>query len=242
MTRWSGGFPEFAAMFDLGPSYVPLPPELADARVRLRPPRFGDFRAWPALRERSRTFLEPWEPTWEADMLTRAGYRKRVRLMAQDWRDDRGYAFHIFDRANQALVGGINLTGVRRRAAQYASLGYWMGADQAGHGLMSAALRVLLPAAFQNFGLHRVEAACIPENAPSRALLAKFGFRTIGLARAYLRIDGAWRDHILHELQIDDLMASRGMTGAGTGKNVEASHEAAVPVAAAQGAIVDRQA
>lgn len=227
-------------MFDLGPSYVPLPPELADARVRLRPPRFGDFRAWQELRAGSRAFLEPWEPTWEADMLTRAGYRKRVRLMAQDWRDDRGYGFHIFDRADQALVGGVNLTGVRRRAAQFASLGYWMGVDHAGHGLMSAALRVLLPAAFQNFGLHRVEAACIPENAPSRALLAKFGFRSIGLARAYLRIDGAWRDHILHELQIDDLMASRGMAGAITERRA-GEREAAPPIAAEQGAIVDRQ-
>lgn len=223
-------------MFDLGPSYVPLPPELADDRVWLRPPRFGDFRPWQQIRERSRDFLEPWEPSWDADMLTRAGYRKRVRLMAQDWREDRGYAFHIFERRSQALVGGINLTGVRRRAAQYASLGYWMGVDQAGHGLMSAALRVLLPAAFQNFGLHRVEAACIPDNAPSRALLAKFGFRSIGLARAYLRIDGAWRDHILHELLVDDLMASRGMAAAADKRASERGRDAAE-----QGAVVDRE-
>jgi ribosomal-protein-alanine N-acetyltransferase len=228
-------------MFDLGPSYVPLPPELADARVRLRPPRFSDFRAWQQVRERSRDFLEPWEPTWEADMLTRTGYRKRVRLMAQDWRDDRGYGFHVFERANDALVGGVNLTGVRRRAAQYASLGYWMGKEQAGRGLMSAALRVLLPAAFQNFGLHRIEAACIPENAPSRALLGKFGFRQIGIARAYLRIDGAWRDHVLHELQIDDLMASRGMAGAVIERRAEEAKRDTLPIAAEQGAIVDRR-
>jgi ribosomal-protein-alanine N-acetyltransferase len=230
-------------MFDLGPSYVPLPPELADARVRLRPPRFTDFRAWQELRERSRAFLEPWEPTWEADMLSRAGYRKRVRLMAGDWRDDRGYAFHIFDMAEQKLVGGINLTGVRRRAAQYASLGYWMGVDQAGSGLMSAALRLLLPAAFQRFGLHRVEAACIPENAPSRALLGKFGFRTIGLSRNYLRIDGRWRDHILHDLEIGDLLASRGMSGAVAESQASqtAREEASEPPALGQGGIVDRQ-
>jgi ribosomal-protein-alanine N-acetyltransferase len=200
-------------MFDLGPSYVPLPPELADPKVRLRPPRFSDYRAWHVLRERSRGFLEPWEPAWESDMLTRAAYRKRVRLTVRDWRDDRGYGFHVFRGSDGALVGGINLTGVRRRAAQYASLGYWMGEPYANLGLMSAALRLLLPAAFQEFGLHRIEAACIPENAPSLALLAKFGFRTVGLARQYLRINGAWRDHVLHELQVDDLMASRGMVG-----------------------------
>ncbi|MEZ5833228.1 MAG: GNAT family protein [Dongiaceae bacterium] len=200
-------------MFDLGPSYVPLPPELADATVHLRPPRFSDYRPWQALREQSRAFLEPWEPVWESDMLTRAAYRKRVRLTVRDWRDDRGYGFHIFKSRDRTLVGGVNLTGVRRRAAQYASLGYWMGAPYANCGLMSAALRLLLPAAFQEFGLHRVEAACIPDNAPSLALLSKFGFRTVGLARQYLRINGAWRDHVLHELQVDDLMASRGMLG-----------------------------
>ena len=191
-------------MFDLGPSYVPLPPELADARVRLRPPRFADFRAWLAVREKSRAFLEPWEPTWEADMLTRAGYRKRVRLMVGDWRDDRGYAFHIFDRADQSLVGGINLTGVRRRAAQYASLGYWMGVDQAGHGLMSAALRVLLPTLFGELNLHRIEAACIPSNAPSIRVLEKCGFAREGLARRYLCINGVWQDHLLFGLLHED--------------------------------------
>lgn len=228
-------------MFDLGPSFVPLPPELMDATVRLRPPRYADFKAWRDVRENSRAFLEPWEPSWEADMLTRAGYRKRVRLMAQDWRDDRGYAFHIFENASQALVGGINLTGVRRRAAQYASLGYWMAVDQAGRGLMSAALRVLLPAAFQKFGLHRVEAACIPENEPSRALLSKFGFRTIGLARNYLRIDGRWRDHILHDLELSDLMASRGMAGAQEDRARAPSTQPAEVPAMAQGAILDRK-
>ncbi len=200
-------------MFDLGPSYVPLPPELSDAKVRLRPPRFADFRAWQAVREQSRAFLEPWEPVWESDMLTRAAYRKRVRLTVRDWREDRGYGFHVFALPGQALVGGVNLTGVRRRAAQYASLGYWMGSAHANSGLMTAALRLLLPAAFQEFGLHRVEAACIPDNLPSLALLDKFGFRAVGLARQYLRINGAWRDHVLHELQVDDLMASRGMLG-----------------------------
>lgn len=228
-------------MFDLGPSFVPLPPELADAIVRLRPPRYADFRAWRDIRENSRAFLEPWEPSWEADMLTRAGYRKRVRLMAQDWRDDRGYGFHIFENASHALVGGINLTGVRRRAAQYASLGYWMSADQAGRGLMSAALRVLLPAAFHKFGLHRVEAACIPENAPSRALLAKFGFRTIGLSHNYLRIDGRWRDHILHDLELGDLMASRGMVGARETPPKEPSAQAAEKTALVPGAMFDRK-
>ena len=75
---------------------------------------------------------------------------------------------------------------------------------------MSAALRLLLPAAFQEFGLHRVEAACIPDNQPSRALLDKFGFRTVGLARQYLRINGSWQDHVLYALLRSDLRNGAG--------------------------------
>ena len=60
-------------MFDLGPSFVPLPPELMDATVRLRPPRYVDFKAWRDVRESSRAFLEPWEPRWPADELERGG-------------------------------------------------------------------------------------------------------------------------------------------------------------------------
>ena len=147
-------------------------------------------------------------------MLTRAGYRARLRQFAREWREDRGYSFHIFSLADGKLLGGINVSGVRRRAAQFASLGYWMGEAYSGKGLMSIALSLLLPRLFQDFRLHRVEAACIPENEPSRMVLEKFGFRQVGFSRGYLRINGAWRDHLLYELQLDDLNASRGMARA----------------------------
>jgi [ribosomal protein S5]-alanine N-acetyltransferase len=202
-------------VFDLGPSYVPPPPPMEGGGLYLRPPLYSDFPTWAALRSASRSFLEPWEPSWESDMLTRAGYRARLRQFAREWREDRGYSFHIFSVADARLVGGINVSGVRRRAAQFASLGYWMGEAYSGKGLMSVALSLLLPRLFQDFRLHRVEAACIPENEPSRKVLEKFGFRQVGFSRGYLRINGAWRDHLLYELQLDDLNASRAMAKPG---------------------------
>ncbi len=125
---------------------------------------------------------------------------------------DLGYSFHIFATrprrdSKRTLLGGVNLNNVRRLSAQACNLGYWMGAPYAGQGLMRAALDVLLPHAFApedgakpGIGLHRIDAACIPENTPSRRLLLRCGFREIGLAPAYLKIDGAWRDHICHQL------------------------------------------
>ena len=63
---------------------------------------------------------------------------------------------------------------------------------------MSEALTGLLGHCFGPLGLHRVEAACMPDNVASRKLLEKAGFDCEGHARAYLKIAGAWRDHLLY--------------------------------------------
>jgi len=167
-------------------------------KVTLRLPQMGDYEEWAALREESRAFLVPWEPTWPADDLTRSSYRRRMRRYGEDQRNDLSYPYFIFSNDDQKLVGGLTLTNVRRGVAQAASLGYWMGAPHAGRGYMSAAVRALVPFAFTTLKLHRIEAACIPENAASVHLLERTGFVREGYARAYLCINGIWQDHLLY--------------------------------------------
>jgi ribosomal-protein-alanine N-acetyltransferase len=179
-------------------------PRLETARLLLRRPRLADWRAWANLRSASRDFLVPWEPSWPDDALTMAAYRRRLRQMAAEWRADQGYGFSIFLRPAGTLAGGVNLSHVRRGVAQSASLGYWMGAAYANQGLMGEALSALLPYAFERLGLHRIEAACLPRNKPSRALLAKLSFREEGYAVKYLRINGQWQDHVLYALLAED--------------------------------------
>ncbi|HWA01745.1 MAG TPA: GNAT family protein [Caulobacterales bacterium] len=165
--------------------------------VFLRAPEARDYAEWSELRERSRGFLTPWEPTWALDELSRGSFRYKLRRYAEDARDDRAYAFFVFREEDGALVGGVTLSNVRRGVAQAASLGYWAGEAFAGKGYMTAAVRALLRFAFEELELHRVEAACQPENDASRAVLKKAGFTEEGRARAYLRINGHWRDHVL---------------------------------------------
>ena len=164
----------------------------------LRPPQMRDWRAWAELRALSREFLTPWEPTWPSDALTRSAFRRRVRRQLRDGQDDIGYAFFLFRRSDDALLGGMTLSNVQRGAAQSCSVGYWIGRPYASRGHMSEALAGLLGHCFGPLGLHRVEAACMPGNTASRTLLEKTGFRCEGYARAYLRIAGAWRDHLLY--------------------------------------------
>jgi [ribosomal protein S5]-alanine N-acetyltransferase len=166
-------------------------------RIWLRPPERGDWQAWAALRGESRAFLTPWEPAWPSDALSRASFRRRIARYAMDWRTDQGYSFFAFRQEDNALVGGIGLSNVRRGVAETGNLGYWIGGRYARHGYMLEALRLALEFSFDRLRLHRVEAACLPTNAPSRGLLVKAGFREEGYARKYLCIDGIWQDHVL---------------------------------------------
>jgi ribosomal-protein-alanine N-acetyltransferase len=157
-----------------------------------------DFLEWAGVRERSRDFLVPWEPIWPADDLTRAAFRRRLKRYAEDLRTDQAYPFFLFRKDNGALVGGITLTNIRRGVAQAGTVGYWIGKPYARQGYMSAALQAFIPFVFETLRLHRLEAACIPTNAPSIRLLEKSGFEREGYAREYLCINGIWQDHLLY--------------------------------------------
>jgi ribosomal-protein-alanine N-acetyltransferase len=191
------------ALFRTLNSPEPLPPIAGDG-VILRMPQMADYQEWADLREASRKFLTPWEPTWPADDLTRPAFRQRIRRYVEDVRTDQAYPFFVFRQEDNALVGALALANIRRGVAQAGSLGYWIGEPYIRRGYMTAAVRALVPVAFDVLRLHRIEAACIPTNVASIRLLEKTGFRREGYARAYLCINGTWQDHLLYaRLQSD---------------------------------------
>ena len=175
----------------------PLPSVIGEGII-LRTPQMTDYADWAALREASREFLTPWEPTWPPDELSRAAFRRRIRRYAEDLRTDQGYAFLIIRSSDQALVGGLTLANIRRGVAQAASLGYWTGLPFVRRGYMTAAVRAVMPFTFNALHLHRLEAACIPSNIASIRLLENTGFVREGYAREYLCINGTWQDHLLY--------------------------------------------
>jgi len=185
------------ALFGLTRSVSPEPLVRGEG-LYLRPAMAGDFSAWCRLRAESRKFLEPWEPTWPEDDLTQAAFRRRLRRQDEDIARDEAYALLIFDSASDELLGGVTIGGLRRGVSQTGTLGYWMGARHAGKGRMTRAVAAAVDFAFARLRLHRLEAACIPDNHPSIAVLGRNGFLREGYARGYLKIDGAWRDHVLY--------------------------------------------
>jgi len=183
---------------------------LVGRRVTLRPPARDDFDEWAQLREASRRFLTPWEPTWSQDALTRASYRQRLFHYAAEWRSGQGYNFFLFGNVGGALLGGIGLSQIRHGVADSGGLGYWMGQQFAGQRYMTEGLALMLGFAFGRLKLHRVEAACLPHNEASRTVLAKNGFREEGYAKEYLCIDGRWQDHVLFAILRDEWAAVIG--------------------------------
>jgi [ribosomal protein S5]-alanine N-acetyltransferase len=181
-------------------------------RMSLRLPQHSDFAAWARLRESSATFLAPWEPVWSDDHLTRKAFTNRVYWANRAVSEGTALPLLLMRRSDATLLGAITLDNIRRGPAQAGTLGYWMGAAHARQGYMREAILGVVHHAFSVLDLSRVEAACLPENAASRGVLEKCGFKYEGVAQSYLQISGRWRNHVLYASLRND---RRGRTDVG---------------------------
>ncbi|MBV6632996.1 MAG: GNAT family N-acetyltransferase [Alphaproteobacteria bacterium] len=173
---------------------------IGQGRVCLGPPQPTDYQAWADLRRASRDSLQPWEPTWPNDALSRTGFSRRITHQCNEWNADRAYNFLIWRVDDGVLLGGMALSNIRRGVAQAGTLGYWIGAAHRQQGYMGEALSATLKFGFDELDLNRLEAATLVENEPSRRLLGSAGFNEEGLAAEYLKINGQWADHVLYGL------------------------------------------
>lgn len=179
-------------------------------RLTLRPPQHGDYKEWSRLRDASRSFLTPWEPTWSADHLTRRAFTNRVYWAQRSIAAGRAVPLFLVDRAQNTLLGAITLDNIQRGPSQAATIGYWIGERHARQGYMAEAIHGVVHFAFKTMTLSRVQAACLSENDASRGLLEKCGFKYEGVAQAYLQINGRWRNHVLYSCLRDDRRGSKG--------------------------------
>lgn len=167
-------------------------------RMTLRLPEHGDWRQWSELREASAEFLSKWEPVWSNDHLTRRAFTNRVYWAQRAEAQGQALPMLLIRREDQQLLGALTLDNIRRGPSQTGTFGYWIGEPFARQGYMREAILALTHHAFTRMDLSRLEAACLPENAASRGVLEKCGFKYEGVAQSYLQINGRWRNHVLY--------------------------------------------
>ncbi|MFC9893591.1 GNAT family N-acetyltransferase [Nocardia sp. NPDC127579] len=182
------------------------PVRCAAGTVTLRPVRLRDAAAWSRIRLRDRAYLEPWEPTgrgaWEARNHPSNWPPLWSSLKAEA---RRGAMVPLVIEVDGRFGGQLTVGNIVRGALRSAWIGYWVATDLSGKGVATAALGLGLDHCFGPVGLHRVEATVRPENLASQAVLRNAGFREEGLLRRYLDVDGAWRDHLLVAMTVEEV-------------------------------------
>jgi len=186
--------------------------KLETERLTLRPPVHADFRHWAFLRQQSKEHLHPWEPAWASDHLSRKSFTNRVYWAKRSISQGTALPLFLIRREDDRLVGAITLDNIRRGPAMAGTIGYWTGTQFSRKGYMREAIGSVVHHAFTRLDLSRIEAACLPENAASRGLLERSGFKYEGVAQSYLQINGRWRTHVLYASLRND---RRGKTLAG---------------------------
>ena len=171
--------------------------KLIGKKVSLRYPETKDWKEWVELRQKSRKFLQPWEPRWPKNYLTKDFFEQLVNHTHISIKNKTSYTFFIFHKKSKTFMGGINLTNIKNELYKSITIGYWMGINFTGKGYMQDSIKNICEFCFNNLSLNRIEAACLPKNIASKKVLIKSGFVIEGYAKKYLEINGKFEDHIL---------------------------------------------
>jgi ribosomal-protein-alanine N-acetyltransferase len=182
------------------------PATLRDGDVELRPFRMRDAAAWSEVRLANEAWLAPWEPTGPGSWQQRyspAAFPGVLRALRRLARSGTTMPFAVTYR--DQLVGGVTAGNIWRGSLNSCFLGYWIDGRHAGRGITPTAVALVADHCFTAARLHRVEANVRPENAASRRVVEKLGFRAEGVRERYLLIDGAWRDHVCYALTTEEV-------------------------------------
>lgn len=144
-------------------------------------------------------FLAPWMPVRSEEYFTAGGQLADIEATLQRHADGTCLPHVILDDAGE-LIGRITLNGIVRGPFQSCSMGYWVGAAHNGRGVATEAVRAIKRVAFEELGLHRIQAETLLHNVGSQRVLERNGFTRIGMAPAYLNIAGQWQDHVLFQV------------------------------------------
>jgi len=181
--------------------------ELIGSRVMLRPLRPDDWDGWREVRLRCRAWLERWEQSPDVGSLDPALDREAFRARCGAWdrqrHFDAAYGFGLF-LLDGRFAGEVSLGSVQRGPFQMGYVGYWIDEALAGSGYVPEGVVLIMQYAFDVLQLHRLEAAIVPRNGPSRRVAEKLGLRDEGTAVRFLQIQSVYEDHIRYAISAEE--------------------------------------
>ncbi|WP_232819802.1 GNAT family N-acetyltransferase [Nocardioides allogilvus] len=184
------------------------PAFLVHREVALRPLEAADAEAWRDVRSRNMDWLRQWEATLPPGEDHSGGnYAQVVRRLRRLARQGQAMPFAI--EVDGSFAGQVTVNNIVRGSAQFASIGYWLDRGVAGRGIMPIAVAMVIDHCFTSARLHRIEISIRPENSNSLRVVEKLGLHEVGYAPRFLHIDGAWRDHRIFAVTVED--CPRGM-------------------------------
>lgn len=179
-------------------------PTLAHGPIGLRAIRVRDAATWRAVRARNRQWLTPWDATSPiGNVDVPPTFAAMARALRAEARAGRGLPWVI--TYQQSLIGQLTVGGIAYGSLRSAHMGYWIDERFAGRGIAPTAVALGADYCIFGLGLHRLEINLRPENAASRRVVEKLGFRYEGVRERYLHIDGDWRDHLTFAITAEEV-------------------------------------
>jgi ribosomal-protein-alanine N-acetyltransferase len=178
--------------------------------VELRPLRRGDGESWSLLRLADEAQIKRWDPTSASTWTQRhspAAWREHFSAMSAAARRGRALPFAVLVQGT--FAGQVTIAGIEGAPVHSGWVGYWIGSRFTNAGVATIAVSLAVAHALGPGMLHRVDATVAPDNLASRRVLEHLGFRLEGLLQRYLDINGAWRDHQLWALTVEDIPGGR---------------------------------
>ena len=178
-----------------------VPPVLETDNLRMRFISEKDISEIVRYSNDNKKHFAATEPPRPPEFFTEDFWRTRLSMVADEFNADRSLKFYLFDRKTDSeILGSVEFSQIARGPFQACYLGYGIAEKHEGKGLMFEAVRAVIDFAFSKLNIHRIMANHLPDNHKSAKLLKRLGFATDGLAKDYLFINGAWRDHVLNSL------------------------------------------
>ncbi|EON74473.1 GNAT family N-acetyltransferase [Lysinibacillus sphaericus] len=150
------------------------------------------------LVSRNKYFWSTYEPLQRPEYYTVDAQYKKILESLYLMDSKREFSFGIYEQGTNNLIGHIALYAVKRLPYSSAFVGYAMDEIYIGKGIVTEAVELVVRFAFEQIGLHRVEAYVSTQNNASIRVLEKSGFQREGLLRQLLYINGQWVDHYMY--------------------------------------------